>query len=151
MACGAATASPEALVAVSRTVPNVYRDPEVATNMTLPFHWDALIVNGLYKKFPSQVSIWASLNMSKNTNFPISSNVSNSGNFPATFSYNTVRSVRFNEQAVTKCSSSSTLLKRDIAWRKSVVVRSQVTLITWLIIHFLFSRMSVAPRNRYKR
>ena len=83
-------------MAVSMTVPNVYREPEVATNMTLPFHWDALIVNDLYKNFLSQVSIWASLNVSKNTNFPISSNVSNSGNFPATFSYNTVRSVRFN-------------------------------------------------------
>ena len=71
VACGAATASPEALVAVSMTVPNVYRDPEVATNMTLPFHWDALIVNDLYKNFPSQVSIWASLNVNKNTNFPI--------------------------------------------------------------------------------
>ena len=29
--------------------------------------------------------------------------------------------------------------------RKSVVVQSQVTLITWPIIHFLFTRMSVAP------
>ena len=35
--------------------------------------------------------------------------------------------------------------------RKSVVVRSQVTLITWPIIHFLFIRMSVAPRNQCKR
>ena len=35
--------------------------------------------------------------------------------------------------------------------RKSVVVRSQFTLITWPIIHFLFIRMSVAPRNRCKR
>ena len=34
---------------------------------------------------------------------------------------------------------------------KSVVVRSHVTLITWPIIHFLFTRMSVAPRNRCKR
>ena len=29
--------------------------------------------------------------------------------------------------------------------RKSIVVRSQVTLTTWPIIHFLFTRMSVAP------
>ena len=35
--------------------------------------------------------------------------------------------------------------------RKSVVVRSQVTRITWPIIHFLFTRMSVAPQNRCKR
>ena len=35
--------------------------------------------------------------------------------------------------------------------RKSVVVWSQVTLITWPIIHFLFTHMSVAPRLRYKR
>ena len=35
--------------------------------------------------------------------------------------------------------------------RKSVVVRSQVTLITWPIIHFLFTGMSVAPWNRCKR
>ena len=35
--------------------------------------------------------------------------------------------------------------------RKSVVVRSQVTLITWSIIHFLFTRMPVAPRHRRKR
>ena len=34
---------------------------------------------------------------------------------------------------------------------KSVVVRSQVTLITWPIIHFLFTHMSVAPQNRCKR
>ena len=35
--------------------------------------------------------------------------------------------------------------------RKFVVGRSQVTLITWSIIHFLFTRMSVAPRNWCKR
>ena len=51
VACGAATASPEALVSVSMTVLNVYRDPEVASNMTLPFHWDALIANDLYTNF----------------------------------------------------------------------------------------------------
>ena len=35
--------------------------------------------------------------------------------------------------------------------RKSVVVRSLATLITWPIIHFLFTRISVAPRHRCKR
>ena len=35
--------------------------------------------------------------------------------------------------------------------RKFVMVRSQVTLVTWSIIHFLFTRMSVAPRHQYKR
>ena len=35
--------------------------------------------------------------------------------------------------------------------RKSVVVRSQLTLITWSIIHFLFTCMSVAPRHRCRR
>ena len=35
--------------------------------------------------------------------------------------------------------------------RKSVVVRSQVTLITWPIKHFLFPRMSVALQHRCKR
>ena len=34
--------------------------------------------------------------------------------------------------------------------RKSVVVRSQVTLITWPVIHFLFPRMLVAPQHRCK-
>ena len=34
---------------------------------------------------------------------------------------------------------------------KSVMVRSQVTVITWPIIHFLCPGMSVAPRNRCKR
>ena len=34
--------------------------------------------------------------------------------------------------------------------RKSVVVRSQVNLITWPIILFLFTRISVAPRHRCK-
>ena len=33
---------------------------------------------------------------------------------------------------------------------KFVVVRSQVTLTTWPIIHFLFTRMSVAPQHRCK-
>ena len=33
--------------------------------------------------------------------------------------------------------------------RKSVVVRSQVTLITWSIMHFLLTRMSVAPRHQW--
>ena len=32
--------------------------------------------------------------------------------------------------------------------RKSVMVRSQVTLITWPITHFLFTGMSVAPQHR---
>ena len=32
----------------------------------------------------------------------------------------------------------------------SVMVRSQVTLITWPITHFLFTHISVAPRNRCK-
>ena len=35
--------------------------------------------------------------------------------------------------------------------RKSVMVGSQITLITWPIIHFLFTRMSVASRLRCKR
>ena len=35
--------------------------------------------------------------------------------------------------------------------RKSVVVRSQVTLITWPIKHYLFPRMSVAHQHRCKR
>ena len=35
--------------------------------------------------------------------------------------------------------------------RKYVVVRSQVTLITWSIIHFWFTRMSVALQHRCKR
>ena len=39
---------------------------------------------------------------------------------------------------------------RGLQARKSVVVQSQVTLITWPIIHFLFPRMSVAPQNRCK-
>ena len=40
---------------------------------------------------------------------------------------------------------------RGLRARKSVVVRSQVTLIPRSILHFLFTRMSVAPRNRWKR
>ena len=35
--------------------------------------------------------------------------------------------------------------------RKFVMVRSQVTLITWPIIHFLFTLMSIASRHRCKR
>ena len=34
--------------------------------------------------------------------------------------------------------------------RKSIAVRSQVTLTTWPIIHSLFNRMSVAPQHRCK-
>ena len=40
---------------------------------------------------------------------------------------------------------------RGLRARKSVVVRSQVTLITWPIKHFLFPRVSVAPQHRCKR
>ena len=81
-------------VAVSMTVPNVYRDPEFATNMMLPFHWDALIVNDLYKYSPSQASIWAYLNVSKNTNCPISSNMSNYEIFQHPF--HTIQFVRWD-------------------------------------------------------
>ena len=61
----------------------VYRGPEAARYSTPPFlrvslrsfhsmysfHWDDLVLNDLYKNFPSQVSIWASLKVNKNTNF----------------------------------------------------------------------------------
>ena len=49
------------------------------------------------------------------------------------------------------------LWRQTNEWRARVassqwlVVRSQVTLITWPIIHFLFTRMSVAPQHRCKR
>ena len=42
-------------------------------------------------------------------------------------------------------------LTNGVRARKSVVVRSQVTLITWPIIHFLFTSMSVPPQHLFTR
>ena len=49
------------------------------------------------------------------------------------------------------CDSGTRVYANGVRARKSVVVRSQVTLITWPIIHFLFTRMSVLPQHRCKR